>query len=155
MTPARRLVLALLSCSCAGATDQPPFDPVADVKQLMVSVLEPAAEAYWDAVGSVVDERGTVEFAPGSPEEWDAVRNSAYVIAESGNLLMMGARARDRGDWITLSLAMVEAGRRALAAAQARDTSGVFEAGGVLYDTCTACHAKYAVATLRPSGAAQ
>jgi hypothetical protein len=128
---------------------------VADVKQLMTAVLEPAAEVYWEAVGTVVDEKGAVDFAPASAEEWDAVRNSAYVIAETANLLMMEGRARDRGEWMTLSLGMVEAGRRALAAALARDTAAVFDAGAAVYEACAACHAKYAVATLRPSALAR
>ena len=81
------------------AAAPPPFRPVADVKQLMASVIEPAAEIYWDAVGSITDKNGTVEIAPKSEDEWIAVRNSAYVVAESGNLLMMDPRARDRGEW--------------------------------------------------------
>jgi hypothetical protein len=141
------LVVAL---ACRGA-DSPPFEPVADVKQLMTAVLEPAAEVYWDAVGSVSDERGTTEFAPETDEEWAAVRNAAYVIAESGNLLMMEGRVRDRGDWITYSRGMVAAGRRALGAAELRNADSVFAVGGEVYEACTACHATYAVGLIRPN----
>lgn len=117
----------------------------------MISVLEPAAEVYWDAVGSVIDKHGTVEFAPKSTEEWDRVRNSALVIAESGNLLMMAPRARDAGEWMTLSRAMIHAGERAIMAAESRDKAAVFDVGADVYDSCTNCHAKYAVGTLRPN----
>ena len=117
----------------------------------MASVVEPAAELYWDAVGSVDDSSGTTAIFPISPEEWDVVRNSAYVVAESGNLLMMAPRALDQGEWMTLSRAMIDAGQRAIKAAEARDTSAVFNVGAELYETCTNCHARYAVGLLRPN----
>ena len=98
----------------APAAAQPPFRPVADVKQLMASVVEPAAEVYWDAVGSIADKKGVVEIAPKTDEEWIAVRNSAYVVAEAGNLLMMSSRARDNGEWMKLSEALVDVGQRAI-----------------------------------------
>lgn len=117
----------------------------------MAFVLEPAAEVFWDAVGSVEDSTGLTEFAPRSSAEWDRVRNSAYVVAESGNLLMMAPRARDQAEWMDLSRAMIEAGRRAIKAAEARDTVAVFDAGAELYATCTSCHARYSVGQPRPS----
>ena len=78
---------ALILSACGGAPAPPPYRPVADVKQLMASVVEPAAEVYWDAVGTIIDANGITEIEPTTTEEWDAVRNAAYVVAESGNLL--------------------------------------------------------------------
>ncbi len=150
-TRLRLLLGVVLLSACDGAPEPPPFDPVANVKQLMVSVLEPAAEVYWDAVGSVTDAKGTVEFSPKTAAEWDAVRNSAFVIAESGNLLMMAPRAMDATDWMSLSRAMIEAGARAIKAAEARDPVAVFDVGAQVYDSCTNCHATYALGTLRPN----
>jgi hypothetical protein len=143
--------VSVLSAGCADPQSSLPFRPVADLKQLMAAVVEPAAEVYWDAVGSVVDEKGTTDFAPASDEEWIAVRNSAMVVAESGNLLMMASRARDQGDWIRMSQALVEAGKEAVAAAEAKDTEAVFAAGGQLYEACSGCHATYAVALVKPN----
>ena len=133
------------------AAPPPPFRPVADVKQLMASVIEPAAEVYWDAVGSITDKNGTVEIAPRTEDEWIAVRNSAYVVAESGNLLMMDPRAKDRGEWIALSQSLIEVARRAIQAAEAKNAKAVFDTGAEVYDACVACHAKYAVPLMRPS----
>ncbi|MGE0460725.1 MAG: hypothetical protein AB7Q16_05095 [Vicinamibacterales bacterium] len=141
-----------LLAACGGAPAPPPFQPVADVKQLMASVLEPAADVYWDAVGSIVDEKGVMEFSPQSSEEWDSARNSAYVIAESGNLLMMSPRAKDGGEWMALSRALVDVGQKAIRAAESRDKNGVFDVGAEVYDACTACHAKYALELARPGG---
>ena len=142
------LLGAVIGCD---APKPPPFSPVADVRQLMASVLEPAADVYWDAVGTIEDSSGVTAIYPRTPEEWTAVRNSAYMVTESGNLLMIPPRARDQGEWMRLSLAMIDAGKRAIAAAEARDTAAVFNVGAELYDTCTACHAKYALEQIRPN----
>jgi hypothetical protein len=141
----------LLLAACGGApAPPPPYHPVADLKQLMASVVEPAADVYWDAVGSIVDEKGVLEFSPQSSDEWDAARNSAYVIAESGNLMMMSPRAKDGGEWMALSRALVDVGQKAIRAAESRDKAGVFDIGAKVYDVCTNCHAKYAVDLVRP-----
>ncbi len=141
--------VALLLTGCAA--DPLPFDGVADVKLLMSAVIEPAAEVYWDAVGTIIDENGTDEFAPSTDEEWQAVRNAAVVIAESGNLLMMGGRIQGGVEWLAMSTAMIQAGRAALAAAEAEDRDAVFDAGAEVYYACSACHATYAPDTLRPN----
>ena len=141
--------LATLLCGC-NAKGQP-FVEVADVKQLMISVVEPAAEIYWDAVGTIIDKNGIVEFAPSTDEEWQAVRNAAMVIAESGNLLMMEGRIQGGVEWTALSSALIEVGRQALEAAEAENATAVFDAGAEVYYACSNCHATYAPDTIRPA----
>ena len=136
---------SVLSVGCNTAPPAPPFKAVADNKQLMTNVLEPSADLYWDAVGIIIDEKGEHPIAPQTMEEWDAVRNAAYVVAESGNLLMMSPRALDNGDWMKFSQALVDTGTKAARAAEARNKDGVFDAGAEVYDACTQCHAKYAL----------
>jgi hypothetical protein len=151
----QRLILApllALLAGCSSAPPPPPFRPVADLKQLMQSVVEPPADEYWDAVGWIEDAGVTHEIAPATAEEWEAVRNHAYAIAESGNLMMIGNRAKDGGEWMQLAVGLVEAGQKAIRAAEARDKDAVFDAGAEVYDACTACHAKYAVELQRPNG---
>ena len=146
------LVLSLLALlGCADSSEPAPFAAVADSRQLMLSVIEPAAEEYWDAVGVIMDEEGTHHIEPRTEGEWEAVENAAFVLAESGNLLLLEDRAQGRDHWTAMSRSMIEIGRRAVAAAQARDPDAVFEAGGDVYLICTGCHAVYAVETLRPS----
>lgn len=142
-------LLALLGC--ADSPEPAPFAAVADSRQLMLSVIEPAAEEYWDAVGVIMDEEGTRHIEPRTGEEWEAVENAAFVLAESGNLLLLEDRAQGRDRWTAMSRSMIEIGRRAVEAAQARDPDAVFEAGGEVYLVCTGCHAVYAAETLRPS----
>lgn len=155
MRPISLAMLALV-CGCSSGDAAPEgssgrFRPVVDVQQLMLSVVEPAAETYWDAVGWIMDAQGTHEIRPTSEEEWEAVRNAAVTVAEAGNLLMMEGRAVDDDAWIAMSQTLVAAGERAIRAAEARDEAAVFETGGDLYAACTACHASYATQTLRPS----
>jgi hypothetical protein len=145
-------VLGVSIAACAQNEPEPErFTPVADVPQLMFAVLEPAAEVYWDAVGTIIDLEGITEIEPRTQEDWDAVRNAAYVLAESGNLLMMDGRGQEGSVWNGMSQAMVEVGKRALAAAEAQDKAAVFDAGAEVYDVCTACHSVFAVETLRPN----
>lgn len=146
----RWLRTGLVGLGLAGCQSAPSFLPVANVKELMAAVIEPAADLYWDAVGTVDDSTGSTSFGPETAEEWAAVRNNAMVVAESGNLLMMDPRARDRDQWMVLSRAMVEAGKQAVAAANARDTAAVFNAGAVLYESCSRCHAVYSVKVTPP-----
>lgn len=119
----------------------------------MASILEPAADVYWDAVGTIEDAKGIIEVAPHTDEEWAAVRNSAFVVAESGNLLMINGRARDSGDWMKLSRALVDVGQRAIQAAESKNTKAVFDVGAEVYEACVACHAKYALPLIRPNAA--
>ena len=147
------LLASLAACAGDGGEAGPSgeFDLVTDVQGLMLTVLEPAAETYWDAVGWVIDESGEEYIRPETEEEWLAVLHAANVVAESGNLLMMEGRALDRGAWMAFSRDLVEVGRRAIAAAEARDPQAVFDAGAEVYLACSECHASYALETLRPN----
>lgn len=146
------VALSTLTLSaCSSAPPAPPYRPVADVKTLMVAIMEPAAEVYWDAVGIVVDQQGEHHIEPKTTEEWDTVRNAAYVVAESGNLLMMPSRAQDGGEWMAASQQMIAAAQKAIRAAEARDKDAVFEVGAEVYDACTNCHSKYSPEIVRPN----
>lgn len=145
------LVVLATAPSCSSAPPPPPYKPVADLKQLMAHVVEPAADEYWDAVGWIDDAQGTVEIEPQTQEEWDAVRNHAYAITESGNLMMLPTRAKDSDEWMRLSVALIEAGQRAIRAAEQKSKQAVFDTGAEIYEACTNCHAKYAVELQRPN----
>ena len=142
--------LALVASACGGPPP-PPMRPVADVKQLMQFVVEPAADLYWDGVGTIVDQSGVTEFKPETQTEWDALVHNAYVLAESGNLLMLGSRPKDGGEWMQMSRAMVDVGEKAIRAAESHNPQAVFDVGGEVYEACTNCHAKYAIDLARPN----
>jgi hypothetical protein len=116
---------------------------VATVLELMESIIAHAAEVYWEAVSIIVDENGVTEHYPETDEEWEEVWSAAVSIAESGNLLMMAPRAVDDDGWMQMSVALVEVGGEAAAAAQAKDPERVLDAGESVYNVCLACHARY------------
>jgi hypothetical protein len=134
---------------CSNAPPAPPYRPIADVKAIMATIMEPAADAYWDAVGTVIDIEGEHHIAPQTQEDWDTARNNAYVFTEAGNLLMMPTRAKDTGEWMQFAQALIHSGEKAIRAAEAKDTTAVFNAGAEVYEACTNCHMKYSPAIVR------
>ena len=109
LVPASVILFFVAACA-----PQPTFKPVASVKQLMAATVVPSSEVLFEAVGTVVSFSGVEEIAPKNDEEWTTVRNNALILAESGNLLMIGDRAKDKGDWMKMSKALVDAGVVAL-----------------------------------------
>ena len=136
-------VILMVACETPSTAPPPPFRPVGDVQQLMEMVIDPAADIVWEAVGTIVTFDGTEEIFPRSDEEWSTVRNSAMVLAESGNLLMVGDRAKGEGPWMIMSQALVEAGMVALEAAESKDPEAVFAVGEQIYNACETCHVLY------------
>ena len=104
------------------------------------------ATVVFNAVSTTVSAKGTEEKAPQTDEEWEAVGNSAAALIESGNLLLMGSRAVDKGDWVKMSQALIEAGKVALKATQAKSADQLLASGEGVNNRaiiCDACHSKY------------
>ncbi len=138
-----RAILLLLLILGTGCAPQPAFKPVASVKQLMTATIDPAAEVVFDAVGTIISASGVEEIAPQNDAEWATVRDNALLLAESGNLLMIGDRAKDKGDWMKMSQALVDVGVVAMKAAETKNPEALFEAGGQVYEVCSQCHDRY------------
>ena len=141
-----RLALSLsaaLLCAGCGGPQPPPFKPVADVKQLMLGAIDPNADVIWEATGTIISKTGVENRQPRNQEEWEAVRNSAIVLTEAGNLLMMAPRARDGDLWMKRSQEMIDTGLAAWKAAEARNVDLLFTVGGDLYEACSRCHQDY------------
>ncbi len=83
------------------------------------------------------------EIRPRTEAEWAAVRNSAVIVAESGNLLMLVPRAKDGGEWMKRAQEMIDTGERAIKAAEARNAEQLFTVGGDIYEACSNCHRQY------------
>lgn len=129
----------------------------------MDAEVDPAADALWDSVGTVVALSGREDRRPRTDEEWRAVRRSAITLVEATNLLVMPGRriaplgvVATSGDIDPLLLqhrlegnprafaALVQSLRRvainALDAIDARDADRLFEIGAQLDTACEACH---------------
>ena len=127
----------------APAVEAPLTSPVASVRQIMKGIVAPAATVVFNSVSTTVSFRGTEEKFPRTDAEWEEVGNSAAALIESGNLLLMGSRAVDKGEWVKMSEAMIEAGKVALKATQDKNTEGVLAAGEQVNMSCDACHRRY------------
>ncbi len=122
----------------------PAYRPIANIKQTMEWILDPAADVIWDSAGFIITAEGETDLAPTTNEGWAHVRNSAAMVAETGNLLLMPGRSAGP-DWVAFAEGLTRAGEVAMAAAEARDAPALFDAGGEIYQACRACHAQYLV----------
>ncbi len=107
--------------------------PVATVMQLHQAMIGPASDAVFNA-GSQ---------PPKDDKAWGELLNQALILAESGNLLMLGSRAKDQGDWMKMSRALVDAGALAANAAQEKNAAALGDAGDRIESACESCHQPY------------
>ena len=107
--------------------------PVASVVEIMQTMTIPFSNAVFEA-GSET---------PKDDKAWEAVRGQAIALAEAGNLLMLGSRAKDRAVWMKFSRAQVDAAEAVAKAAAARNADQLSDAANALYETCAACHKVY------------
>ena len=133
----RKALWFLGLCGCfsvatAGAQG-PGIKPVASIMQIHEAMISPSSDAIFD-VGRE---------APKSDKEWIAVRNHAVILAESGNMLMLDGRAKDKRDWMKFSAGLAQAAGAALKAAEARNLDALLEAGDRIVPVCEACHEPY------------
>lgn len=122
---------------------RPSGAPVASIKELMDGMVVPNAEKVYDAVSFVSDASGMKETFPTTDAEWQAIANSAVMLIESGNLLLLGNRAVDDGEWVTRTRAFIEKATVARQSALSKSVDGIFAAGSDLNETCDACHQRY------------
>jgi hypothetical protein len=141
--------IAFVIAGARAARHAPPAEtaakivPVASVKQIMKGITGPAATTVFNAVSFTMTSKGTEEKAPRTDEEWEAVGNSAAALIESGNLMLIGSRAVDKGDWVKMSQALIDAGTLALRATEAKSADQVMASGEDVNASCDNCHRKY------------
>ncbi len=129
----------LLFLASAGMAQEPTrFKPVANAKQLMEAFIIPSSDALFDVSSE----------PPKNDVEWRRLRNNALILAESGNLLMMGSPAKDKDVWMKYSRELVDAGAVALKAVEAKNVDAVIQAGDPILAACQGCHDRF----LLPSG---
>ena len=137
------LVLVVLLTACDSEQPASEFEIDLTVSELMHVVVEPAAEKLWGSAGYIITMEGTEDLAPTTDEGWLEVIHAASVLMESGNLLMLPERRIDEPDWQEFSIALSKAAKKAQSAATDQDADALFDAGGVIYNVCRACHQQY------------
>ena len=124
---------AIAIAAGAALAQQPTVKPIATVGQIMQTMIVP----FSDVVFSAASEPPTTDKA------WVALRGTALALAESGNLLMIGPRARDKTEWMKMARQGVEAAEAVMKAADAKDAAALSTTGDALYETCASCHERY------------
>ena len=109
--------------------------PIASVLEIMKTMTIPFSNAVFEAGGE----------PPKDDAAWESVRGQAIALAEGGNLLMLGSRAKDHAEWMKFSRALVDAAEAAAKAAAARNADQLSSASDALYETCAGCHKTYMV----------
>ncbi len=127
------LVSVLLLLASVAMTQQPAVKPVASVKRLMQAMVIPSSNALFSAARQT----------PKDDKEWAAVQNSAVLLGESGNLLMIGGRAKNTEVWMKTSRVLVDAGGLALEAAEAKNVDAITDLGNQIVDACETCHERH------------
>jgi hypothetical protein len=143
----------------------PPYHPVASIREVMNSVIDPNVDVVWNAVKTVIDHGKPIEHAPANDEEWAAVRHSALTVSEGTNLLMMPGRAvappgagslapgielapdqvralidKSPSGWNQFARSLQDSLQPALAAIDKKDAQALFEAGDKIDEVCESCH---------------
>jgi hypothetical protein len=159
------LALGLSACS------KPPTpQPQVSIRDIMVSEIDPSADALWASVGSTVTAAGTVDHSPQTDADWQTVRRYAVTLTEAPNLLAMpgrqvaatGQTTDDKGvpgilsppeiqaqieadpaKFARLAAALQAAGLMAVSAVDTKNPTALIDAGAALDEACEACHRTY------------
>lgn len=154
--------------STPATTEFEEFNIQITIREIMASLIDPHADALWNAVRVISDENGITEYFPETEEEWAALRISAVSIIEGSNSLMMPGRAvarpgavgifpefeftpeevaarlaTDFQSWAGFSQGLQDAAIGLLNAVDAKDTDALSEWGFYLDEACEACHSTY------------
>ena len=165
---------AALATSCAteapapSAAPLPDFQPTASVEDIMRSMVDPPADALWDAVVTTVTDTGIDEVRPETETDWLRLERGAIMLVEAGNLLLIDGRrianegsvsalpgidlepdeiaarvAENRDAWRRLARELHDAGVVMLDAVRARDVDALLEGGDRLDVACENCHTRF------------
>src|SRR5207302_8604340 len=129
----RVIGLLLLASAALAQGKTPPSQPVATISQIMVAITLP----YSDALLYI--ERNP----PKDDRDWEALQMQALMLAESGNLLMMEGRAKNKGQWMKNARMLVEAGAAAVKATRAKDLQAVLALNDQIVSSCVTCHSQF------------
>ena len=153
---------ATLSPVASHATAVPP--PAANLGQLMRGIFFPSSNLIFEVQGHDPGEKKDGKpYEPGANDNfswaqwgagiyspWEVVDFAALAIADAAPLLLVPRRCEngravpiERDDWNKFTLELIEAGKAAYKASQARNQELVSDVSNQLADACLHCHEVY------------
>ena len=146
----------------------PEFTPTASIQDVMLSLIDPSADAIWDSVATIITADGIEDRRPSTDEDWAELRHHAIHLVEAPNLLLMEGRpvarpgfksefpgielepeeiealvTEDPATWREYTRDLHDVGVILLNAVEARDVDALFNGGETLDQACEACHQHY------------
>jgi len=142
---------------------------VVSVKELMRDMLDPIADNIFNAVGTIITEKGTVDMLPKTDEDWDKIRIGAVTLAEGAYLLKVprpftppgedndtgpdgvelssaqitSKVERDPVEWNARIEALRNVALEVLEIVKKKDAPALWDAGEDLDTACESCHRSY------------
>jgi len=104
--------------------------------------IAPASDAIFNAV---VYTNGQLASAPQTDAQWTGLREQAESLMTSTRTLASLTPEGSPAEWLAQTRALEVAAEQTAKAIDVRSLDGVLEGGGKIYETCTRCHAAYAV----------
>jgi hypothetical protein len=164
--------LVVAACEDRRPVAPPPptadFQPTATVEDLMRVMIDPAADAMWDAVVVTSTLDGLEEQRPETDDEWLALERDAILLLEAGNLLQIEHRPVAAPDsvsqlpgvdlepadiaarivaspdaWQRSARELHDVGVVMLEAVRARNVEALLAGGDRLDATCENCHSRF------------
>ncbi len=169
------VALAAVSCTETEAPSKPDpvqnngeFLPEATVREIMESMMSPAAEAIWDSVAFVATEEYTIDARPETEEDWQKLRWQAVIMAEAANALVVPGRRigspgapaddpehelspdemqammeTDRAAWVGFAHAVHAQAMETIRIIDAKSVDGLSDIGGTIDAACEGCHLQF------------
>jgi cytochrome c556 len=117
--------------ACAAWAESASYHGVASTKQIMAGVQKPAM----DSLNAMMKAGG-----PKDEKEWAQAQQNAALLAETGQLILMGARPKDQDVWIKTGTTLSESASAAAKAAEAKDLDAFKASLGAVAKSCRGCH---------------
>jgi cytochrome c556 len=130
----RRFLLAFTLTAACAAFAQSTYHEVASVKQLMAIINGPIS----GAIGGMLKAGG-----PKDDAEWAKAEKDAALLAEGGQLLLLGARPKDQDVWLKTATQLADSSEAAMKAAAAKDLEAWKTAAAGVNGSCRGCHTLY------------
>jgi hypothetical protein len=164
------LVVQCVLAGCAAPAREelpaaPPYRPVASIREVMNSVIDPSIDVVWNSVATIIDDGRMTDRSPATDDDWAEVRRHALIVSEAAHLLLMPGRAiappgapsmapgielppeeiralidKNRDGWNLYVQQLQDSLMTTLAAIDAKDPQALFDAGEQVDTKCENCH---------------